>query len=143
MTDTDLMNHSKVSGDLILRPVGRVRSRLRDRALAPKQNTEGAPDAWIDLDPAYTESAAGLNPGQKIILITWLHEADRNVQRVHPRGDLTRPICGVFVTRSPDRPNPLGLHEVTLLERNGLSLHVEPLEAIDGTPVVDIKKAHA
>ena len=127
--------------DLTLRPIGIVRSTLTDRALAPKQNTEGAPDAWIDLDPAYADCLLGLSPGQKIILITWLHEADRSVHQVHPRADLTRPIRGVFSTRSPDRPNPLGLHEVTLLGMDGIRLHVEPLEAIDGTPLVDIKSS--
>ncbi|MGE4554413.1 MAG: tRNA (N6-threonylcarbamoyladenosine(37)-N6)-methyltransferase TrmO [Desulfovibrionaceae bacterium] len=125
--------------DATLHPIGIVRSVLKDRALAPKQNTEGAPDAWVEVAPAYAEALVGLAPGQKIILITWLHEADRTVQQVHPRGDLTRPIRGVFSTRSPDRPNPLGLHEVTLVGMDGMRLHVEPLEAIDGTPVVDIK----
>ena len=125
--------------DFVLKPIGYVRSVLKDRQEAPRQGNEGAPDAWIDIDPAFTDAAADLRHGDTLILLTWFHEARREVQKVHPRNILGRPLTGVFSTRSPDRPNPIGLHRVTLLEVEGLRLHVEPLEAIDGTPVVDIK----
>ena len=119
--------------------IGTVRSPLTDRWTAPKQASEGAPAARIEIEPAYAEALDGLAPGQRIILLTWLHQADREILRVHPRGDTSRAMRGVFSTRSPDRPNPLGLHEATLTAVDGLTLTVEPLEAIDGTPVVDIK----
>ncbi|GAB2601809.1 tRNA (N6-threonylcarbamoyladenosine(37)-N6)-methyltransferase TrmO [Kribbella endophytica] len=122
-----------------LRPIGRVESPLTDPADAPRQGDEGAPDAWIALDPAYTEAARDLKVGEEILLITWLDRADRNALQVHPRGDLTRPPTGVFSTRSPDRPNPIGLHRVTILAIEPLRLQVSNLEALDGTPLLDIK----
>jgi tRNA-Thr(GGU) m(6)t(6)A37 methyltransferase TsaA len=122
-----------------LHPIGVVRSPLADRASAPLQGDEGAPDAWIELAAPVVEALEGLQAGDELILITWLHEARRDVLKVHPRGDESRPLTGVFATRSPDRPNPLGLHRVTALEIAPGRLRVEPLEAIDGTPVVDIK----
>ena len=122
-----------------LKPVGYVRSVLSRREDAPRQGDEGAPDAWIDIDPAYADSAAELRPGDSLVLLTWFHQGRRDIQKVHPRNIPGRPLTGVFSTRSPDRPNPIGLHGVTLLEVDGLRLHVEPLEAIDGTPIVDIK----
>jgi tRNA-Thr(GGU) m(6)t(6)A37 methyltransferase TsaA len=122
-----------------LHPVGYVRSPLGDRASAPCQGDEGAPDAWIELTASIGEALEGVNVGDELIVITWLHEARREVLKVHPRGDERRPLTGVFATRSPDRPNPLGLHRVTALEIAPGKLKVGPLEAIDGTPVVDIK----
>jgi len=125
--------------NLVLAPVGVVRSPLKRRKDAPMQGYEGAPDAWVDLDPAFADALDGIAPGQDIILITWLHRARRDVLKVHPRDDESVPLAGVFATRSPDRPNPLGLHRVRVLEVAGHRLRVEPLEAMDGTPVVDIK----
>ncbi len=122
-----------------LQPVGFVRSPLRDRADAPRQGGEGAPDAWIELSPRLVQAVEGVAAGDEVIVITWLHEARRDVLKVHPRGDTHRPLTGVFATRSPDRPNPLGLHCVKVLEVCAGTLKVGPLEAIDGTPVVDIK----
>lgn len=125
--------------DLVLRPIGRVRSALQSTRAAPRQGKEGAPDAWIDLDPAYASGLQGMQAGAPLLVITWLHQADRNLLQVHPRDDLNNPLAGVFCTRSADRPNPLGLHRVTLRSITGTSLLVGPLEAIDGTPVVDLK----
>lgn len=122
-----------------LQPIGLIRSVLKDRREAPRQGIEGAPDAWLEVSAAYTDALADVAVGDELVLITWLHQARREVQRVHPRGNRETPLTGVFSTRSPDRPNPLGLHRVTVLERAGLQLRVAPLEAVDGTPVVDIK----
>jgi tRNA-Thr(GGU) m(6)t(6)A37 methyltransferase TsaA len=122
-----------------LRPIGIVRSQLKDRLTAPNQGNEGAPDAWIALTPSVVEGLQGIDVGHELIVITWLHEARRDVLKVHPRGNTSRPLAGVFATRSPDRPNPLGLHRVTVREVVGRELRVGPLEAIDGTPVVDMK----
>ena len=124
---------------IVLRPVGRVESPLTDPAAAPKQGDEGAPEAWIVLDPAVASAAVDLRPGEELLALTWLDRADRDVLAVHPRGDATRPRQGVFATRSPDRPNPIGLHRVRLLEVDGPRLRVAELEALDGTPVLDIK----
>lgn len=124
----------------VLRPVGTVRSQLTARRDAPRQGTEGAPEAWVEIDPAFAGALEGIPVGSEILLLTWLHQSKRETLRVHPRGDPQNPIRGVFATRSPDRPNPIGLHRVRVLEIAGSrSLRVEPLEAIDGTPVVDIK----
>ena len=122
-----------------LRPVGVIRSALRTRRAAPKQGSEGAPDAWIEIHAWAAEGLRGLVVGDEIIVITWLHRAHREVLKVHPRGDASRPLTGVFSTRSPDRPNPLGLHRVKVLEINSGRLNIGPIEAIDGTPVIDIK----
>jgi tRNA-Thr(GGU) m(6)t(6)A37 methyltransferase TsaA len=119
--------------------VGVVRSSLLNRADAPRQGCEGAPDARILLEPSYADALQGIRAGDELIVLTWLHEADRTVLEVHPRDDATRPLTGVFATRSADRPNPLGLHRVTVRRLDGLELEVGPLEAIDGTPVVDLK----
>jgi tRNA-Thr(GGU) m(6)t(6)A37 methyltransferase TsaA len=125
--------------NLTLHPIGIVHSVLTRRDQAPKQGYEGAPEAWVEILPAFIEGIEGLATGDEIILITWFHQAQRVYLRVHPRGDRTRPLTGVFATRSPDRPNPIGLHRVTVREISGNKLKVHPLEAIEGTPVVDIK----
>ena len=122
-----------------LSPVGFILSSLTRRREAPKQGNEGAPDAWLEMVPTVAKGLKGIAVGQDIILITWLHQARRDVLKVHPRSDKNLPLTGVFATRSPDRPNPLGLHRVRVLEVAGNRLRVGPLEAIDGTPVVDIK----
>jgi tRNA-Thr(GGU) m(6)t(6)A37 methyltransferase TsaA len=126
---------------LQLVPVGIVRSSLRERADAPRQGGEGAPNASIHLERYFADALQGVGVGDEVFLVTWLHRADREVLQVHPRDDESRPLTGVFATRSSDRPNPLGLHRVTVLGIDGLELRVGPLEAIDGTPVVDIKPA--
>ncbi len=125
--------------DFTLQPIGYIRSTLQSRREAPKQGSEGAPDAWLDLDPAFAPGLLGMTAGEDVIVITWLHQANREVLEVHPRRDPANPLTGVFFTRSPDRPNPLGLHRVTVREISGHRLRIGPMEAIDGTPVVDIK----
>jgi tRNA-Thr(GGU) m(6)t(6)A37 methyltransferase TsaA len=122
-----------------IRPVGRVESPLVDPADAPRQGDEGAPDAWLVFEPAVADALADLRPGEDVLLLTWLDRADRDVLVVHPRGDLTRPRQGVFSTRSPHRPNPIGLHRVTIAAVDGLRVLVRDLEAIDATPIVDVK----
>ena len=122
-----------------LHPLGYIRSSLRALDRAPKQGPEGAPDAWLDLDPAFARGMSGIVAGDEVIVITWLHRANRDVLEVHPRDDPAIPLHGVFATRSPDRPNPLGLHHVTVREISGVRLRIGPIEAIDGTPVVDMK----
>ncbi len=122
-----------------VRPVGRVRSSLVRCAEAPKQGDEGAPEALVDVFEEYAAAVDGLSAGQDIIFLTWLHESQRTLLRVHPRDDRSRPLAGVFATRSADRPNPIGLHEVRLLAIDGRTLTVAGLEAIDSTPVLDIK----
>ena len=119
--------------------IATVESPLTDRASAPKQGDEGAPEAWLAFDPAIAEALDGIAAGDELLLLTWFDRARRDVLRVHPRGDLTRAEQGVFNTRSPDRPNPIGLHRVTVLEIDGLRLRVSGLEALDGTPIVDVK----
>lgn len=120
-------------------PIGRVESSLADPAAAPKQGREGAPDAWLVLEPALLDALDGIRPGARVVLLTWLDRARRDVLRVHPRDDPSNPMQGVFNTRSADRPNPIGLHEVEVLAVEGERMHVRPLEAVDGTPIVDIK----
>ena len=121
-------------------PIGTVRSALSRREQAPKQGREGAPDAWLELEPAYREGVSDLRVGQEVLVLTWLDRADRSVLAVHPRGDETAPLTGVFSTRSPDRPNPIGIHRVRILEiADGSRLRVSDLEALDRTPVVDLK----
>ncbi|MEU8171771.1 tRNA (N6-threonylcarbamoyladenosine(37)-N6)-methyltransferase TrmO [Microbispora hainanensis] len=123
-----------------LRPVGVVRSALTDRTEAPRQGREGAPDAWLEIDPAVAEALDGVTAGDEVLVLTWFHQADRETLRVHPRGETSNPLTGVFATRSPDRPNPIGLHRVTVLETDpARGLRVRPLEAIEGTPVIDVK----
>jgi tRNA-Thr(GGU) m(6)t(6)A37 methyltransferase TsaA len=122
-----------------LYPIGYIHSPLKQRDEAPKQGREGAPDAWLELESAVAQGLDGMAVGSEIIVITWLHQADRAILKVHPRDDTRNPLTGVFATRSSDRPNPLGLHRVTVLEIAGHRVKVGPIEAIDGTPVVDIK----
>jgi tRNA-Thr(GGU) m(6)t(6)A37 methyltransferase TsaA len=122
-----------------LRRVAVVESPLRARADAPKQGFEGAPDAWLVFDACVAEALADIAVGDRLIVLTWLDRGDRSVLRVHPRGDPAAPLTGVFSTRSPDRPNPIGLHEVTVQQVDGLRVRVSDLEALDGTPVVDVK----
>ena len=122
-----------------LEPIGRVESPLTDPTLAPRQADEGAPAAWLVFEPEFVEGLDSLKPGDEIILITWLDLARRDVLRVHPRGDTARPPEGVFSTRSPHRPNPLGLHRVEITDVEGPRLRVRGLEAVDGTPILDVK----
>jgi tRNA-Thr(GGU) m(6)t(6)A37 methyltransferase TsaA len=124
---------------LVVRPIGRVESELVDRGQAPKQGNEGAPDAWLVFEEAVQPGLRDLEVGVDVLVITWLDRARRDVLAVHPRGDLARRETGVFSTRSPDRPNPLGLHRVTILAIDGLRIQVRNLEALDGTPIVDVK----
>ncbi|HZB05385.1 MAG TPA: tRNA (N6-threonylcarbamoyladenosine(37)-N6)-methyltransferase TrmO [Thermoleophilaceae bacterium] len=119
--------------------IAEVQSSLTDAAVAPKQGDEGAPDAWLVFSPDLLPALEGIEPGDRVVLITWLDRADREVLRVHPRDDPANPMRGVFATRSADRPNPLGLHEVDVLAIEGDRMHVRPLEALHGTPVVDVK----
>lgn len=126
-------------GEYRLRPVGYIRSTLRALDEAPRQGAEGAPDAWLEIDRAFARALHGIEVGDDLIVITWLHRANREILEVHPRDDPRNPITGVFATRSQDRPNPLGLHRVTVREIAGARLRIGPIEAIDGTPVVDVK----
>ena len=122
-----------------IEPIGHVRSELTLLEDAPMQGDEGAPEAWLEITTRAAGGLLGIRVGDELIVLTWLHLAERDVLQVHPRGDLNRPLAGVFATRSPDRPNPVGLHRVTVLEIAEQKLRVAPLEAIDGTPLVDIK----
>jgi tRNA-Thr(GGU) m(6)t(6)A37 methyltransferase TsaA len=127
---------------IVLQPIGVVRSSLRDRADAPRQPSEGAPPATVELDARYAPALHGLEPGDRLVLVTWLDQADRDVLQVHPRDEEWRPLTGVFATRSSDRPNPIGLHRVTLVAvEEPATLRVDALEAIDGTPILDVKVA--
>ncbi len=130
---------NQVRESFALHAIGCVRSTLRKLDDAPRQSSEGAPDAWLDVDPSFAEALHGIVAGDEIVVITWLHRADRQVLKVHPCDDPANPLTGVFVTRSQDRPNPLGLHRVSVREIAGTRLRVGPIEAIDGTPVVDLK----
>jgi len=126
----------------LVRPIGVVRSRLRAIADAPNQAFEGAPEALLEIDSAFVDALHRLQPGDELIVLTWLHLADRDVLQTHPMGDEQIPLTGVFRTRSPDRPNPIGLHRVTVIARQGATtLRVGALEAIDGTPIIDLKIA--
>jgi tRNA-Thr(GGU) m(6)t(6)A37 methyltransferase TsaA len=122
-----------------IKPIGFIHSDLKCREDAPRQGREGAPKAFIELLSSYTNALHRMQVGDEIIIISWLHRARRNVMDVHPRGDASRPLTGAFSTRSPDRPNPMGLHRVKVFTMKGGRLHVSPIEAIDGTPVIDIK----
>jgi tRNA-Thr(GGU) m(6)t(6)A37 methyltransferase TsaA len=126
-------------GAYVLEPIGRVESSLVDRDMAPKQGDEGSPDAWLVFQPGVGEGLRDLQVGTDVIVLTWLHLARRDVLVVHPRGDPARPEQGVFSTRSPDRPNPIGLHRVAIVSINGPRMRVRNMEALDGTPIVDVK----
>jgi tRNA-Thr(GGU) m(6)t(6)A37 methyltransferase TsaA len=134
------MECERVSGSgYTLRPIGRVESPLRLCEEAPKQGDEGAPEAWLVFDEAMADGLRDLEVGGELLVLTWLDRASRDVLTVHPRGDRSRPATGVFSTRSPDRPNPLGLHRVGILAIDGLRIRVRDLEALDGTPILDVK----
>src|SRR6266480_1429754 len=124
-----------------LEPVGFIRSAVKGREDAPRQGPEGAPDAWLEIKPRFAEALLGMEVGHELIVITWLHEAKRGVLKNHPRSDESRPLIGVFYTRSPARPNPLGLHPVAVRAIEGTRLKIGRIEAFEGTPVVDIKSA--
>jgi tRNA-Thr(GGU) m(6)t(6)A37 methyltransferase TsaA len=128
---------SQPSYDVV--PIGRVESPLTDKAAAPKQGREGSPEAWLVFEPAILEGLDGIAAGDEVILLTWLDRADRDVLRVHPRDDVNNPMRGVFGTRSADRPNPIGLHPIQIVEIDGNRVRVRDLEALDGTPIVDVK----
>jgi tRNA-Thr(GGU) m(6)t(6)A37 methyltransferase TsaA len=123
----------------VIEPIGIIRSELTDLANAPMQGSEGGYEAWLDVLPQFAQGLVGIKTGDHLIVLTWLHRAQRDVLQVHPRGRQESPLKGVFGTRSQDRPNPIGLHQVTVLEVAGQSIKVAPMEAIDGTPLVDIK----
>jgi tRNA-Thr(GGU) m(6)t(6)A37 methyltransferase TsaA len=129
------MNQTRIE----LMPIGVVESPLTDRASAPKQGDEGAPDAWLVFDSAVVEGLEGIRVGDRVIVLTWLDRAQRDVLRVHPRDDVANPMMGVFNTRSSDRPNPVGLHEVEVASIDGPRVRVRNLEALDGTPIIDVK----
>jgi tRNA-Thr(GGU) m(6)t(6)A37 methyltransferase TsaA len=124
---------------IVLDPIGVVESPLTDPALAPKQGREGAPDAWLVFGERVLDGLRDIRPGDELIVLTWLDRADRDVLRVHPRDDVSNPLTGVFSTRSADRPNPIGLHEVEVASVDGARMRVHHLEALDGTPIVDVK----
>lgn len=122
-----------------LRVIGTVSSPLEDLKAAPKQGDEGAPEAAVEIAPEFEPALQGIEAGDDVLVLTWLDRADRDILSTHPRDDRSRPEVGVFATRSPDRPNPIGLHRVRVVAVDGLRLRVEDLEAIDGTPVLDLK----
>src|SRR5262245_24105745 len=123
----------------LLQPIGMIRSEIKTLGESPRQGSEGAPDAWLEIDAEFSRALHGISRGDEIVIVTWLHLADRRVLETHPRNDRTNPLTGVFATRSPDRPNPLGLHRVTVREVARARLRIGPIEAIDATPVVDVK----
>ena len=124
-----------------LYPIGVIRSTIQTRAQAPRQGPDGAPDAWLEVNELVAEGLEGLRRGDKLIVLTWLHCAHRDVLKVHPRSDPERRLTGVFGTRSPDRPNPIGIHPVTIRDIDENRLRIGPIEVIDGTPVIYIKPA--
>jgi tRNA-Thr(GGU) m(6)t(6)A37 methyltransferase TsaA len=131
----DSLSHQRYE----LQPIGWVESPLVDRAVAPRQGNEGSPDAWLTFDARFSEGLRDLQVGAEVIVLTWLDRAERDVLVVHPRGDPANPLQGVFNTRSPDRPNPIGLHRVQILAIQGLRIQVRDMEALDQTPIVDLK----
>ena len=138
-TKTATKPAAPIAADQRLRTIGVIRSTLKSRSEAPRQGREGAPDAWLEVRRSVAKGLDGIAVGDEIVVVTWLHQARRDVLEVRPRGDRRRRLTGVFATRSPDRPNPLGLHPVTVKRIDGTRLLIGPIEAIDGTPVVDIK----
>ncbi|MFE9327892.1 tRNA (N6-threonylcarbamoyladenosine(37)-N6)-methyltransferase TrmO [Nocardia sp. NPDC052278] len=125
--------------DYTLRPIGYVESGLTDPTTAARQPDEGAPEAWLILDERYTRALDGVTAGTDLLLLTWLDRADRDTLTIHPRGDATRAVTGVFATRAPHRPNPIGLHHIHILTVGGTRIHVRNLEALHGTPILDLK----
>lgn len=123
----------------VIEPIGRVRSPLTERADAPKQGREGSPETWLEFEPRVADALGDIETGEEIIVLTWFDRADRQVLTTRPRDDPAKPLTGVFSTRSPDRPNPIGLHRVIVREVDGLHIRVQDLEALDGTPIVDVK----
>jgi tRNA-Thr(GGU) m(6)t(6)A37 methyltransferase TsaA len=134
-----MATHTNAGKSTRFRPIGVIRSALKSRSKAPKQGAEGAPDAWLEVHSFAAQALDGLRAGDHIIVLTWFHLARRDVLKVHPRSDPRRQLTGVFATRSPDRPNPVGLHHVTVRKIDKNRLLIGPIEAIDGTPVIDIK----
>jgi tRNA-Thr(GGU) m(6)t(6)A37 methyltransferase TsaA len=132
-------NDRRESGRYELAAIGRVESPLADPARAPRQGDEGAPDAWLVFEERFAAGLRNLRAGDEVVVLTWLHRARRDVLAVHPRGDPARAVEGVFSTRSQDRPNPIGLHRVAILELEGTRMLVRNLEAVDGTPILDVK----
>src|SRR6478609_831964 len=126
----------KLEKDFVLLPIGVIESSIVNREDAPSQGDEGAPDAWIVINKNVAEGLDGVRVGQRVIILTWFHQSKRDVLKLHPRWDKNNPLTGVFATRSPDRPNPIGLHEVTVLEIAENKIKVAPMEAINGTPVI-------
>src|ERR671931_1962299 len=131
--------NARDQGRYVGRPIGWVESPLVDRDTAPLQGDEGSPEAWLVFEPQVNQALRDLQVGSEVIVLTWLDRACRDVLAVHPRGDQRRPMTGVFSTRSPDRPNPIGLHRVTIVAIEGTRLRVQNLEALDGTPILDVK----
>jgi L-fuculose-phosphate aldolase len=130
-----------VKPEMRLKAVGVIRSELKSLDQCPKQNTKQAPEAVVELKQEYAEAAEDLKVGQEILLLTWFHLSDRDTLKVHPRGDMNRPLTGVFSTRSPARPNPIAVHHAAVTAIDGLRITLDHLEALDGTPVLDIKVA--
>jgi tRNA-Thr(GGU) m(6)t(6)A37 methyltransferase TsaA len=128
-----------IENSYAIKPIGVIRSELTNLADAPRQGDEDGYEAWLELTSQVAPGLGGLSVGDRLIILTWLHLAQRDVLQIHPRDRLEAPLTGVFATRSPDRPNPIGLHQVSVLQIDGLRLKVAPIEAIDGTPIVDIK----
>jgi tRNA-Thr(GGU) m(6)t(6)A37 methyltransferase TsaA len=134
------MKHPDQFDPYVLHPIGIVRSNLKRLEDCPRQGPEGAPEAWLEIAPAFRAGLDGIVPGSTVIILTWFHRARRNILKLHPRNDPENPISGVFTTRSPNRPNPIGLHQVKVLDvDNEGRIMVHPLEALDGTPVIDVK----
>jgi tRNA-Thr(GGU) m(6)t(6)A37 methyltransferase TsaA len=120
-------------------PIGFIRSALTRLEDAPRQGDEGAPEAWLEFTPLAAQGLSNIMVDDDLIVLTWFHLAQRDVLQVHPRDRVDRPLTGVFSTRSPDRPNPIGLHHVSVLEVSGKRLRVTPMEAVNGTPIIDLK----
>ncbi|HEY8302178.1 MAG TPA: tRNA (N6-threonylcarbamoyladenosine(37)-N6)-methyltransferase TrmO [Jatrophihabitans sp.] len=133
------MIDTAASTSIVVNPIGWVRSGLTMLDAAPRQPDEGAPPATLELLTGFEELLDGLAVGDRVVVVTWLHRADRSARTTHPRGDVTRPVAGVFATRSPDRPNPIGLHTTTIERIDGARVQVNCLEAVDGTPILDLK----
>ncbi|MCE5336310.1 MAG: tRNA (N6-threonylcarbamoyladenosine(37)-N6)-methyltransferase TrmO [Desulfobacteraceae bacterium] len=133
------MTLQSVVEEIVLRPIGFIRSPFAEREQAPRQGSEAAAEGELVVDEAYSDAFLGLKPGQKIVILYWMHLAERDVLQVHPRHDLSRPLRGVFSTRSPDRPNPISLDTVEIVRIVGTTLHVTGIDALDGTPLLDIK----